>query len=401
MKIRKKSATIFSFAAILVLVGVLILTKSVQSRELQQKFDKLMEDRNYKDAVEIYKTADEDMVIGNILGFEKNITSTIEHSVDELKAAYINGNVSLEEFENAIELMSGFNGQAREVIEQVVNTVNALEGNKKVMAEAASFFEAGKFDEAFNKINAIENIEEDKGGLAAASALKEQIIKGYKDNTRDDINKLVNEGKFEDAKKLLDGVKNVLGKDISDKMAQELDAAIAKKQEDDKKQAEIETIRQREMAKYPANIAAFLKDYVPSPEKEASVSQYDSSTRFLIMLDLSTQVTDVYLGKKGDWKLIKSYICSSGSPGNETPKGTFTITDRGAWFFTPRFGDGAKYWVRFYKTYLFHSLPMDINKNITDTTLGTPRSHGCVRLNVDEAKWIYDNIPKGTKVIVY
>ena len=28
-------------------------------------------------------------------------------------------------------------------------------------------------------------------------------------------------------------------------------------------------------------------------------------------------------------------------------------------------------------------------------------SHGCVRLQIDNAKWIYDNIPSGTKVVTF
>ena len=33
--------------------------------------------------------------------------------------------------------------------------------------------------------------------------------------------------------------------------------------------------------------------------------------------------------------------------------------------------------------------------------LGNAASHGCVRLNVADAKWIYDNCPVGTKVTIY
>ena len=36
-----------------------------------------------------------------------------------------------------------------------------------------------------------------------------------------------------------------------------------------------------------------------------------------------------------------------------------------------------------------------------DTTIGRPETHGCVRLWFDEAKWIYDYIPLGTKVYSY
>jgi lipoprotein-anchoring transpeptidase ErfK/SrfK len=64
------------------------------------------------------------------------------------------------------------------------------------------------------------------------------------------------------------------------------------------------------------------------------------------------------------------------------------------------------WWVSFkdWGVYLFHSIPMDSNKNILSDEakkLGSPASHGCVRLNIDNAKWIYDNIPEGTPVNIY
>ena len=38
---------------------------------------------------------------------------------------------------------------------------------------------------------------------------------------------------------------------------------------------------------------------------------------------------------------------------------------------------------------------------IKDGRLGMDLSHGCVRLDVNHAKWIYDNCPIGTKVVIY
>ena len=38
---------------------------------------------------------------------------------------------------------------------------------------------------------------------------------------------------------------------------------------------------------------------------------------------------------------------------------------------------------------------------IKDGRLGINASHGCVRLALSNAKWIYDNIPRGTKVVIY
>ena len=39
--------------------------------------------------------------------------------------------------------------------------------------------------------------------------------------------------------------------------------------------------------------------------------------------------------------------------------------------------------------------------NLQDGTIGANASHGCVRLELANAKWIYDNVPYGTKVVVY
>ena len=36
-----------------------------------------------------------------------------------------------------------------------------------------------------------------------------------------------------------------------------------------------------------------------------------------------------------------------------------------------------------------------------DGRLGQHVSQGCVRLPIDQAKWIYDNIPYGTTVVTY
>ncbi|MCD8365775.1 MAG: L,D-transpeptidase family protein, partial [Clostridiales bacterium] len=61
------------------------------------------------------------------------------------------------------------------------------------------------------------------------------------------------------------------------------------------------------------------------------------------------------------------------------------------------------YYTQFYGNYLFHSVlyyPGSMTR-VKDGRLGMNLSHGCVRLSMTNAKWIYDNIPIGTKVYVY
>ena len=57
--------------------------------------------------------------------------------------------------------------------------------------------------------------------------------------------------------------------------------------------------------------------------------------------------------------------------------------------------------MQFLGDYLFHSYPYDETQTkVLDYTLGEPSSHGCIRLDTDDAKWIYDNIGLKTKVIL-
>lgn len=100
--------------------------------------------------------------------------------------------------------------------------------------------------------------------------------------------------------------------------------------------------------------------------------------------------------------LIKEWTVSTGE-NNSTPLGHFTIQNRGEWFYSEKYQEGAMWWVSFkdYGVYLFHSVPMDRQRNIIEKEtdkLGSPTSHGCVRLRVEQAKWIYDHIPEGTPV---
>ncbi len=148
-------------------------------------------------------------------------------------------------------------------------------------------------------------------------------------------------------------------------------------------------------SEYTSN--AILQEITPSNINSFSIS---SKTPYLIYLNLDKQITYIYEGYNNNWGLIKEFDSSTGIEGKETPKGIFSVTNRGDWFYSEEFNQGAKYWVQFMGDYLFHSVPFDeTQENIVDYTLGTPASHGCIRLAVDDAKWLYDNITDNTKII--
>ncbi len=125
-----------------------------------------------------------------------------------------------------------------------------------------------------------------------------------------------------------------------------------------------------------------------------------SDTEYLVWVDIARQQTHVFLGVKGGWELVKTFICSTGENISPTLRGEFTVLDRGTWFYSPEFESGAKFWVRYNDTYMFHSVAMDINKSVTDSTLGKRASAGCIRLAEGDAEWFYNNIPMASMIFI-
>ncbi len=133
-----------------------------------------------------------------------------------------------------------------------------------------------------------------------------------------------------------------------------------------------------------------------------------SPTKYLILVNKSTHKVGVFKGKKGDWKLIKYFACTIGAPGTPTPSGTFLMgPSRGKPFHQLYFDSAAIrcwYATRIYAGYNFHSVLYTQARRpvrIANGRLGANLSHGCIRLHIDNAKWIYKNIPKKTKCVIY
>ena len=127
---------------------------------------------------------------------------------------------------------------------------------------------------------------------------------------------------------------------------------------------------------------------------------YSSATSWLILVDTRGNRVAVYTGSRGGWNATKEWRCTTGAPSTPTVKGEFTVTGKGYSFGTSTYT--CYYYTQFYGDYLFHSVLYDAGTfNLQDGTIGANASHGCVRLELANAKWIYDNVPYGTKVVVY
>lgn len=129
------------------------------------------------------------------------------------------------------------------------------------------------------------------------------------------------------------------------------------------------------------------------------------SMPYYIEVDLTNNITTVYSSL--DDSVVRQMICSSGTGKYQSPTGTYTMpekrkrNERGEWY---AFEDGyGKYGSRIVGSYLFHSFlfeKMDDGTMRWETyaAMGTSASHGCIRLYIEDAKWIADNCMPGTKV---
>jgi lipoprotein-anchoring transpeptidase ErfK/SrfK len=147
-----------------------------------------------------------------------------------------------------------------------------------------------------------------------------------------------------------------------------------------------------------------VKAAAKQPETEQkSQSQTLSSIQPEFKIDVSIDEQKVRIYRNGS--PVKMFTASTGL-NNSTPLGNFTIQNRGEWFFSDKYQEGAEYWVSFkdWGVYLFHTVPMDEEKAIIPDEadkMGLPASHGCIRLEIESAKWIYDHIPQGTPVYIH
>lgn len=145
--------------------------------------------------------------------------------------------------------------------------------------------------------------------------------------------------------------------------------------------------------------SAALSEKSEKPAVE-QVGLQNAAKPLWVQVSIEKQTVTVYDAKN---RVVQQYKCSTGLEGDDTPTGTFTVSDRGESFYSKKYKEGAYYWTRFQGSFLFHSVPFDKNRKYEPeeaAKLGSKASHGCVRLATENAKWIYDNISSGTKVVI-
>ncbi len=125
---------------------------------------------------------------------------------------------------------------------------------------------------------------------------------------------------------------------------------------------------------------------------------------YLICINnINSCVTVFCVDENGEYtRPYSSMICTGGA---DTPEGIFKTPAKYSWhvLMGPCYG---QYCTRIVGGILFHSVPYNTMHKYdlmykSYNRLGWIISHGCVRLAVNDAKWIFDNCPLGTTVVIY
>ena len=152
--------------------------------------------------------------------------------------------------------------------------------------------------------------------------------------------------------------------------------------------------------------AMLLIGMVPAFAAQAK-SVPNKSVPYWIGIDVKNNRFTVY--RTADNSVVHRWLCSTGTSKTPTPLGTFKLPNdhrnknRHEWY---KFGHYVRFAVRVKGGYHIHSVLYNSKneKSVVQSSvkkLGSPASHGCIRLTVAHAKWVSENVANGTTVIIH
>ena len=125
---------------------------------------------------------------------------------------------------------------------------------------------------------------------------------------------------------------------------------------------------------------------------------YSSKTNYLVWVSRYTQKVIVFTGSKENWKVYKTFPCSSGANNCPTPVSITEIYLSGdQWYFDNYYVTNV---TLFNSDIAFHSILFNYDGSVFDGTLGYPASHGCIRMTLADSAFM-ETLPIGTTVVVY
>ncbi|MBI6060950.1 L,D-transpeptidase [Clostridium perfringens] len=386
MKNKKLLISISSAISVLLIIVVSYFILSFSNN--LNKFKEDLSSNNYEDASYCFNNGTKNIILKKT--FIKSSEDIITEKLSEIENEYYSGDISEEETVEDLNGLLSLNTSNEEIL-NFKNTLPLIKDSKDSFDIGISKLDEENYLEALNYFKSVHNLSDCK---AQALEYEETCLDKIREPILETVDEYISNEKYSKGIEYLDSQINSLSDDP--KLQEKRDELENLRLE------HLEDYSQKNIDKATARTAPVMEYY--KKLNEDTINQFDitSNTNYLVFVNIAEQKTYVYEGSKNDWTLDKTFTCSTGIEGKETPVGVFTVQNRAPWFFSPKYGQGGKYYVQFMGNYLFHSIPFDSDKTtISDPTLGVPASHGCIRLSVEDSKWLYDNVQNGSKIIIY
>ena len=142
------------------------------------------------------------------------------------------------------------------------------------------------------------------------------------------------------------------------------------------------------------------KDFNARLEQAKNLTDPQIRSGRYIDINLKSQIMVIF----EEGKVLDAYMISSGKRGMETPEGSYKISNKTPRAWSKEYGLFMPYWQALVPSGKFgiHELPeWPGGYKEGANHLGTPVSHGCVRLGVGPAERVYNFTEIGTPVIVH
>lgn len=386
MKNKKLLISISSTILILLIIIVAYFILSFSNN--LNKFKEDLALNNYEAASNCFNNGTKNIILRKT--FLKSSDNVIIEKLSEIENDYYSGDISEEETVEDLNGLLSLNTSNEEIL-NFKNTLPLIKDSKDSFDIGISKLDEENYLEALNYFKSVHNLSDCK---AQALEYEETCLDKIREPILKTVDEYISNEKYSKGIEYLDSQINSLPDDP--KLQEKRDELENLRLE------HLEDYSQKNIDKATARTAPVMEYY--KKLNEDTINQFDitSNTNYLVFVNIAEQKTYVYEGSKNDWTLAKTFTCSTGIEGKETPVGVFSVQNRAPWFFSPKYGQGGKYYVQFMGNYLFHSIPFDSDKTtISDPTLGVPASHGCIRLAVEDSKWLYDNVQNGSKIIIY
>lgn len=353
-----------------------------------QKFKKYISCYDYTNAKTLL--SDKTINLITLFNFENQCSKIINDHLNELNDEYLLSNISQENLLMKLTTLEDLQLNTEEIATFKENLPLISSSNESYL-QAISLFNNENYSEALELFN---NISYFNSNYDEILQYKDKCINILKDNVITQANKLLANNEYSNAINYLNEHTKELNYNLE----------IINKVEEIKKlrMDYLEEFSEDSIInnKYSAQTMSSYYNKLNS----STINTFDiaSNTNKLVFVNISEQKTYIYTGHMNNWSLEKEFLCSTGIENKETPVGIFEVQTRAPWFFASTYKQGGKYYVQFMGNYLFHSIPFaEDQETVLDETLGEPASHGCIRLSTDDAKWLYDNVVDGSKIIIY